>query len=143
MTRCLSSTVPVYEYSPFYFTHNFLINTKYSYGYDTFRSVGKKNCYICIHVRELWFTISRRGTPKQDRILGTGTFMGYMNQNPPPQISSLQQWFHLSGLNVNIRRRGHQSKTTTCRYVALSLMLCPTSTSRIIWPILAYFIKIV
>jgi len=54
----------------------------------------EQSCYICIHVRQLWFTICKSGTVKQERlfgnwylhglhdseILGTGTFMGYMIQ---------------------------------------------------------------
>ena len=53
----------------------------------------EQNCYICIYVRQLWFTICKTGTVKQDRILGTGTFTGYTNLNPPPQSIAFSDGF--------------------------------------------------
>jgi len=55
----------------------------------------EQNCYICIHIRQLWFTICRRGTVKYDRILRTGTFMGYINQKPPQQLVPFSDGFIL------------------------------------------------
>jgi len=69
----------------------------------------EQNCYICIHVRQLWFTICRRVTVKHHRILRTCTFGGYMNQKPPT-ISAIPRWFHLSELSGNLRREVSQVK---------------------------------